>query len=74
MRIAKQASTLATEHGEIAVFVGSNGQTAAALWYEPGYAQATGRRDLAGVYRHSDGQPITRMVREDVLACVGRAA
>lgn len=77
MRIGSRAANLAREHGEVAVFVGSNGQTAAVAWYEPGFAWATTtrRNRLAGVYRHSDEQgapQIARYVRDDLLAMIGR--
>lgn len=77
MRIASRAANLAREHGEVAVFVGTNGQTAAVAWYERDYEWAlTSRRyRVAGVYRHSDEQgapQIARLVREDLVAMIGR--
>jgi hypothetical protein len=77
MRIASRAANLAREHGEVAVFVGTNGQTAAVAWYEPDYDWVlTARRHrVAGVYRHNEeqgGPQIARLVREDLLSMIGR--
>lgn len=77
MRIASRAANLAREHGEVAVFVGANGQTAAVAWYEPGYEDAVRLRRgrVAGVYRHNEekgGPQIARLVREDLLSMIGR--
>lgn len=77
MRIASRAANLAREHGEVAVFIGTNGQTAAVAWYEPDYdwAVRSRRGRVAGVYRHSDEQgapQIARLVREDLLSMIER--
>jgi hypothetical protein len=77
MRIASRAANLAREHGEVAVFVGTNGQTAAVAWYEPDYDYAVRSRGsrVAGVYRHNEekgGPQIARLVREDLLSMIGR--
>lgn len=77
LRIASRAATLVREHGEIAVFVGTNGQTAAVAWYEPDYDGVVRRRlgRVAGVYRHSEepnAPQIARYVRDDLLAMIGR--
>jgi len=77
LRIALRAANLVREHGEIAVFIGTNGQTAAVAWYEPDYEAAVRRRHgrLAGIYRHSEeqgGPQIAKYVRDDLTAMIGR--
>ncbi len=77
MHIAKKASALASEHGEIAVYVGDTGNVIALAHHDRDYRDAMRRnaRRLAGVYRHSDdpGAPqIARYVRDDLLASMGR--
>lgn len=75
MRIADKASRLTAEHGQIAVFVGSNGESAALTHYDPDYTSALIRHSqrLAGVYRHGDdnAKQIAPMVREDLLCGMG---
>lgn len=75
-KIANKAASLTYRNGQVALFVGSNGETAAVLWYEPGYEHAVSHRhDLVGVYRHHPSPaPIAKCVRDDLLSMMGEAA